>query len=142
MGYDGSSLFYWGEGGEGEARSLKPSMSTWIPRENGMIVDDDHIGGVTMSPASEWCAEAVGGGGLEVWAVRLSGHRMAVALFNRSPTEASITARWEDLGLANDQKMGVKDVWAGAERGDHSSEYTAKVESRGVVYLLLTPNAR
>jgi hypothetical protein len=141
-GYYGSSLFYWGEGGETEPRSLKPSLSTWIPRDNGMILDDDHVGGVTTSPASEWCAEAVGGGGLEVWAVRLSGHRMAVALFNRSPTDALITAQWEDLTLPPDRLMSVKDIWAGAKRGVHAANYTAKVESRGVVYLLLTPNVR
>ena len=148
-GYHGSSLWYWedepgaGNGREDSSkpRQLKPSMSSWIPRDNGLIIDDDHVGGVTTSPAKEWCAEAVGGGGLEVWAARLSGHRMAVALFNRSPSPAAvtITAHWADLGLQADAKMAVRDIWKAADVGVHARSYSAPVESRGVVYLLLTP---
>jgi hypothetical protein len=147
-GYDGSSLWYWAEDDDGgdhqegssRPRQLKPSRASWIPRDNGMIIDDDHIGGVVTSPAAQWCAEAVGGGGLEVWAAKLSGHRMAVALLNRSPSSAvTITAQWDDLGLRPDVKMSVRDIWEAAEVGVHVGSYSAQVESRGVVYLLLTP---
>ena len=138
-GYDGSSLFYWNDGDEKSPRQIKPSMAAWIPRDNGEIIDDDHIGGVTMSPAADWCAEAVGGGNLEVWAVQLSGHRMASVLFNRSPTAANITARWTDLGLEPSQQMAVRDVWAAADVGVHTGSYEARARSRGSVYILLTP---
>lgn len=138
-GYDGSSLFFWGEGDEKSPRQIKPSMAAWIPRDNGEIIDDDHIGDVTMSPAADWCAEAVGGGNLEVWAVQLSGHRMASVLFNRSPTATNITARWTDLGLEPSQQMAVRDVWAAADVGVHTGSYEARVRSRGAVYILLTP---
>eukprot|EP01043_Picozoa_sp_COSAG02_P129034 COSAG02_NODE_66570_length_255_cov_0.653846_1_plen_66_part_10 len=47
-----------------------------------------------------WCMEAVRGGNLEVWVAELSGHRLAVALINRSPMAASIRAPWDKLGLA------------------------------------------
>ena len=104
-----------------------------------MIIDDDHIGGVSSSPAAEWCAEAVGGGGLEVWAAQLSGHRLAVALFNRSPSVSNISAVWSELGLPSEAKMSVRDIWRAADIGVITGSYSARVEPRGVVYLLLTP---
>ena len=148
-GYHGSSLWYWADENDASGhsqsdplpRQLKPSAPDWIPRDNGMVIDDDHIGGVSSSPAAEWCAEAIGGGGLEVWATRLSGHRLAVALFNRSPSGSNISAMWSDLGLPSETKMVVRDIWRDTDIGVVTGSYSAQVEPRGVVYLLLTPRS-
>ena len=86
------------------------------------VIDDDCVGGITTDPRpANWCMEAVRGGNLEVWVAELSGHRLALALVNRSPKHATITAPWEAIGLLASKKMSVRDVWAAADKGTRSS---------------------
>ena len=98
--------------------------------------------GITTDPnSSNWCMEAVRGGDLEVWVAELSGDRLAVGLFNRSPMAAMITAPWDTLGLAADAKMSVRDVWEAADKGEHVGTYATTVAGKGVALLVLTPAA-
>ncbi|VFQ86555.1 unnamed protein product, partial [Cuscuta campestris] len=53
-------------------------------------------------------------GDLEVWAGPLSGNKVAVVLWNRGATEATITAYWSDLGLNATTLVTARDLW------DHS----------------------
>lgn len=82
--------------------------------------------------------EAVGGGNLEVWVAELSGHRLAVALVNRSPMAASIRAPWDKLGLAKGAEMGVRDIWAGEDKGVHAGQYSAEVGGKSAALLVLS----
>ena len=54
------------------------------------ITDDDHVGGVKQVDSSQWCVGLTRGGNLEIWAGRLSGHRLAVALLNRGFEQAPV----------------------------------------------------
>ena len=90
-------------------------------------------------PAGNWCMEAVGGGSLEVWVVKLSGHRLAVALINRSPMAASVRAPWDILGLAKGSKMSVRDVWSGEDDGVHSGQDSAEGSGKSAKLLVLKP---
>ena len=54
---------------------------------------DDHVGGVTHVDSSTMCAALTRGGNLEVWAGALSGHRLAVAFFNRGYQTAAVRSR-------------------------------------------------
>ena len=83
--------------------------------------------------------EAVYGGNLEVWAAELSGHRLAVALINRSPLAAQILAPWGKLGLADEARMSVRDVWESANMGVHSRQYSTEVGGKSASLLVLTP---
>ncbi|KAL6123480.1 hypothetical protein ACLB2K_076002 [Fragaria x ananassa] len=47
----------------------------------------------------------------QVWAGPLSGHRLAVALWNRGSTTKTITAKWEALGLQSSISVSVRDLW-------------------------------
>lgn len=74
------------------------------------------------------------GTGLQVWAKPLADGSRAVALLNRSETQADITARWEKIGLPPGD-ASVRDLWAHEERGVARDSYTASVPAHGVVML-------
>lgn len=48
---------------------------------------------------------------LEVWAGPLSNNRMVVILLNRSESRASITAKWEDIGLESSHEVQIRNLW-------------------------------
>ena len=83
--------------------------------------------------------EAVHGGNLEVWVAELSGHRLAVALINRSPVAAQIVAPWSKLGLVDGARMSVRDIWESANVGVHSQQYSTEVGGKSASLLVLTP---
>ena len=72
-------------------------------------------------------------GQLEVWKRELSNGDIAVALFNRGPEPARMTAEWSALGLSGEHE--VRDLWAHASLGKHSDSYAAEVDAHGVVLL-------
>ena len=103
--------------------------------DGSKIRDDDGVGGVTLG--GDFCLDLVSGGGLEVWAGPLVGGRIAISLWNRSPAQAPITARWVDIGATG--SYAVRDVWAAADVGVHAESYTAPaVAPHGVALLILT----
>ena len=55
----------------------------------------------------------------------------AVGLFNRSDFDATVTARWSDLGVTG--KRVVRDLWRQKNVGSFAEKYAAKVPSHGVV---------
>ena len=48
----------------------------------------------------------------KVWAGPLSGGRIAVVLWNRGSSEASITASFSDIGLKSSDVVDARDLWA------------------------------
>jgi len=62
-----------------------------------------------------------------------------VVLFNRSPGDDEVVARWSDIGAAPGASYGVFDVWAGADRVSFTGSYTAAVPARATAYIILTP---
>ncbi|PKU84049.1 Alpha-galactosidase [Dendrobium catenatum] len=50
-------------------------------------------------------------GNLEVWAGPLSGGKVAVVLWNRGSSQASITVDFADIGLNSSSVVGARDLW-------------------------------
>jgi alpha-galactosidase len=71
-------------------------------------------------------------GDLEVWSRPLAGGRMAVGLFNRGTDHAKVT-------FPIKSSKNVRDLWAHADRGKTSGEFSADVAGHGVVMLLVSP---
>jgi hypothetical protein len=82
---------------------------------------------------------ATPGTSLEVWSKQLSGTNVrAVALFNRSSSAASITAKWTDIGIPAGAAT-VRDLYAQKDLGSSTDSYTAtSVPSHGIVMLKVT----
>jgi alpha-galactosidase len=57
--------------------------------------------------------------------------RKAVGLFNRGPSQATITAKWADLGLNGAQI--VRDLWQQKDLGRFDGTFSAPVGRHGVV---------
>eukprot|EP01052_Picozoa_sp_SAG31_P030621 SAG31_NODE_3157_length_4610_cov_8.242740_5_plen_338_part_00 len=66
---------------EGAALQLPPGIN---------LTDDDHVGGVTQVDSSTMCMSLTRGGNLETWVSEMSGHRLAVAFFNRGIETARV----------------------------------------------------
>ncbi|MDX9973229.1 MAG: glycoside hydrolase family 27 protein, partial [FCB group bacterium] len=69
----------------------------------------------------------------EVWSRPLFDGTLAVALFNRGPERAPVTAKWSDLGLSGAQP--VRDLWQRKDAGEVSEAYTTEVPARGCVMI-------
>jgi chitodextrinase len=73
--------------------------------------------------------------GLQVWAKKLQQTgAVAVALFNRSSSTASITANWSAIGIAAGSAT-VRDLWARTNVGSFTNSYAASVPSHGTVLI-------
>ncbi|RWV95761.1 hypothetical protein BHE74_00037754 [Ensete ventricosum] len=80
---------------------------------------------------------AAWGGGAEVcsfpylkhvWAGPLSGERVAVILWNRGSSPATITAEWSDIGLSSSTVVNARDLWAVSIR-DESITFFSTIDS-------------
>ncbi|KAI3858292.1 hypothetical protein MKW92_045087 [Papaver armeniacum] len=81
-------------------------------------------------------------GDLEVWAGALSGHRIALVLWNRGSQQASITANWQDIGLKPSTVVNVRDLWAHSTQASVKDSLSATVDSHACKMYVLTPNRK
>ncbi|HVA63403.1 MAG TPA: glycoside hydrolase family 27 protein [Terriglobales bacterium] len=103
---------------------MTPAIHDLLTNREVIAVDQDKLGrqGVRVGPA----------GDQEVWRRTLAGGATAVALFNRGTAPASMTVRWQDLGLPKNPQ--VRDLWAHKNLSAPGG-YTATVAGHGVAML-------
>jgi len=88
------------------------------------------IGSVSRATARDGTAAASStASSTEVWARPLFDGSLAVALFNRGPVPAPVTATWEALGLKGSQP--VRNCWLRRDEGEHDGSFTAEVPRHG-----------
>ncbi|URD88082.1 alpha-galactosidase [Musa troglodytarum] len=76
----------------------------------------------------------------KAWAAILSGGRVAVVLWNRGSSRATITAKWPDIGIVSPSTIvNARDLWAHADIGHLQGEITATVDSHACKMYILTP---
>ncbi|KAM7482843.1 hypothetical protein LguiB_007426 [Lonicera macranthoides] len=78
-------------------------------------------------------------GDLEVWAGPLSGRRVAMALWNRGGSKATITAYWSDIGLKPTSLVSARDLWAHSTQKSVKGQLSAEVDSHDCNMYVLTP---
>ncbi|HZQ53901.1 MAG TPA: glycoside hydrolase family 27 protein [Bryobacteraceae bacterium] len=111
-----------------DQRNAPPDILEILTNKEVIAVDQDPLGKEANRVAKN--------GDLEVWARPLKGGDYAAGLFNRGASTAKVTARWSDIGISG--KARVRDLWAHADRGEMSDEFSAEVPSHGVVMIKLT----
>jgi alpha-galactosidase len=73
------------------------------------------------------------GGDIQIYSRPLADGGHAVGLFNLGAATAKVTAKWADIGIKGSHK--VRDLWAHADRGAFTGEFSADVPSHGVVMI-------
>lgn len=73
----------------------------------------------------------------EVWAKPLSDGNWAVVLFNRNTLPRNISFKWSDLNL-DWETAHVRDLWKHENLGAFKNFFTAKVEGKGAVMVIIS----
>ncbi|KAJ4830556.1 Alpha-galactosidase 3 [Turnera subulata] len=77
----------------------------------------------------------------QVWAGPLSGHRVAVAFWNRCSKAATITAKWDALGLESSTSVSVRDLWEHKDvAADVVASFGARVDAHDCHMYIFTPH--
>jgi len=114
-----------------DIRSLSPNTMRIVSNPEVIAISQDSLGVQGHRVKKN--------GDLEVWAGPLKGGSVAVVLFNRSGSSSQITAAWADIGLKNGVSAQVRDLWAHKDLGNFSNNFSATVQSHGVVVVKITP---
>jgi alpha-galactosidase len=61
----------------------------------------------------------------------------AVGLFNLFPWRKTIKITWEELGISGAHQ--VRDLWRQQDLGSFTKEFSAKVNSHGVILVRIVP---
>jgi alpha-galactosidase len=72
-------------------------------------------------------------GPLEVWVKPLADGSKAVGLFNRSNSDAPLTADFRDIGVR--ESVSVRDLWVRRDLGNFENSFSAMVPRHGVVLI-------
>jgi alpha-galactosidase len=127
-----------------DLRDMKPEILEILTNKEVIAVDQDKLGkqAVRVSPpvpADEAATISVQegrsttGGEIQVFSRPLADGGHAVGLFNLGAATAKVTAKWSDIGIKGSHK--VRDLWAHADRGAFTNEFSADVPSHGVVMI-------
>ncbi|KAK2413699.1 alpha-galactosidase [Trifolium repens] len=76
---------------------------------------------------------------LEVWAGPLKNNKVVVVLWNRSSSNAKVTASWSDIGLAPGTIVDARDLWEHTTQSLSSEEISAELDSHACKMFVLTP---
>jgi len=80
------------------------------------------------------------GGNLQVWAAPMADGSVVAVLLNRlSDSGYTITAYWDDLGLASDTRAVVRDLWQRRSLGIYEGSFYTGVPPHGVRMIRVTP---
>jgi len=111
-----------------DLRAMDQATKDILTAPEVIAVDQDPLGvqGLRVS-------RIVAAKGPQVWSKILSGvNARAVALFNRSDEDASMTVEWQQIKLPSGP-ASVRDLWARSDLGLFTDSYTVNVPAHGVV---------
>ncbi|KAL3724970.1 hypothetical protein ACJRO7_030047 [Eucalyptus globulus] len=78
-------------------------------------------------------------GNLEVWAGPLSTNKVAVVLWNRGSSRATVTASWSDIGLNSTTVVKARDLWMHSTKRSIKGQISADIDSHACKMYVLTP---
>jgi alpha-galactosidase len=119
-----SPLFF-----SGDMTRLDPFTLSLLTNDEVLEIDQDPLGKQGYQVARN--------GNLEIWKKQLQDGSLALGLFNRGETKASIAARWKDLKISG--KFRVRDLWRQKELGTFEGLFEAYVPRHGVSLVRLFP---
>jgi alpha-galactosidase len=104
------------------------------------LLCNDEVIDVDQDPLGKPGRRVAKDGGHEVWARPLEDGSLAVGLFNRNEMEATVTAKWSDLGVHGKQR--VRDLWRQKDLGTLEGRFSATLPGQGVTLIRLWPDEK
>ena len=114
-----------------DIRSMTPEIRDILTNAGAIAIDQDPLGAQGKRVRKS--------NGLEVWSKQLADGGRAVALLNRSASEADIAVSWTEIGYPETLAASVRDIWAKKDLGALKGQTSASVPSHGVVLLRIKP---
>ncbi|KAK1327079.1 Alpha-galactosidase [Acorus calamus] len=112
-----------------------------MSNETLRLLKNSEVIAVNQDPLGVQGKKVKKSGDLEVWAGPLRNDRVAMVLWNRGSTRASITANWSDIGLGSSTIVDARDLWAHSTISLIKGQLTAYVESHSCKMYVLTPRS-
>lgn len=110
-----------------------------MPKKTSLILTNGEVIAVDQDPLGRQGVEVwKNGNGLYVYSKVLQGaNTRAVALFNRTDKDETITAKWSDIGIPKGSAT-VRELWKHSDIGNFNDSYTGYVYSHEVVLLKIS----
>ena len=103
---------------------------------SGLLTNDEVLE-IDQDPLCRQGTRVAGEQNLDVYAKPLEDGSLAVGLFNRTGTDATVTVNWSDLKVSGQQR--VRDLWSQKDLGIFTEKFATRVSEHGVVLLRLYP---
>lgn len=97
------------------------------------IITNPEVIAVNQDPLGRQGRKVRDDGDYEVWSRELHDGTRAVVMFNRSENAHEIGFEWSEIGLPQELKFNVRDLWQKKDLGKYSGSFTAIVPSHGVI---------
>ncbi|KAG2633971.1 hypothetical protein PVAP13_2NG254700 [Panicum virgatum] len=114
-----------------DIRSMSKETKEILSNENVIAVNQDELGVQGHKVQQD--------GDQEVWAGPLSGGKIAIVLWNRGSTKASITASWSSIGLNASTVADAHDLWTDGVISSVQGELNETVDSHACKMYVVTP---
>jgi alpha-galactosidase len=101
------------------------------------LLTNDEVLEVDLDPLGQQAHRVAQVDELEVWAKDLEDGSKAVGLFNRGEVDATVVAKWSDLGVSG--KQYVRDLWRQKEVGTFDGQFESSVPRHGAMLIRLSP---
>ncbi|XP_054784905.1 alpha-galactosidase-like [Prosopis cineraria] len=115
-----------------DVRTMDSTTLELLSNKEVIAVNQDNLGVQGRKIKSE--------AGLEVWAGPLSNNKIAVVLWNRSSSKATVTAYWSDLSLEPQKVVDARDLWQHSTQTSVSGQISAELDSHACKMYVLTPS--
>ena len=97
------------------------------------IIKNKEVIAVNQDPLGRQGKKVRDDGNFEVWSRELHDGSRAVVLFNRSEKEREIGFDWSEVGLPQNLKFTVRDLWEKKDKGHYNGSYSDLVPAHGVI---------
>ncbi|KAF8014757.1 hypothetical protein BT93_H0531 [Corymbia citriodora subsp. variegata] len=114
-----------------DVRSMDNTTLMLLSNKEVIAVNQDSLGVQGKKVKSD--------GNIEVWAGPLSGNKVAVVLWNRGSSRATVTASWSDIGLKSTTVVNARDLWMLSTQSSIGGQISADINSHACKMYVLTP---
>ncbi|HEX3739799.1 MAG TPA: glycoside hydrolase family 27 protein [Terriglobales bacterium] len=114
-----------------DLRNMTADIHDILTNKEVIAVDQDPLGRQGRRVAKD--------GDLEIWSKEMQDGSRAVVLLNRGGSAHEITVNWREIGYPDHLGAAVRDLWTHKDSGKFTGNFSAPVESHGVVMITIRP---